>query len=107
MKQNNDLLITQMSVLKDEIKSQKLKNEQLLSFDGRIKDYEEFKDLFRQVSDNYKPKKKEQEDALKKLKEHLLINMNNEGTINLLTDNSSVNPEKKKGGLLGFFSKKK
>jgi len=94
-------------LLKDEIKSQKAKNEELQNFEGRIKDYDEFKSLFSISTENYKPKKKEQEEALKKVKDHLAINLNEIGTSNLLTDNSSVNQDKKKGGLLGFFSKKK
>ncbi len=83
----------------------------MFNFEGRIKDYNEFKNLFSSSTENYKPKKKAQEEALKKLKEHLGINLNelgaNPDTTQLLTDNSSVNNEKKKGGLLGFFSKKK
>lgn len=98
---------TQLNFLKEEIKSQKAQKEELLNFEGRIKNYEEFKNLFTVSTENYKPKKKEQEDALKKLKDHLSINLNELGTSQLLTDNSSVNQEKKKGGLLGFFSKKK
>lgn len=100
--------MSQLTLLKDEIKQQKAKNEFLLNFDGRIKDYDEFKNLFSCSTENYKPKKKEQEEALKKLKEHLAINLNViGGTSQLLTDNSSVINEKKKSGLLGFFSKKK
>lgn len=99
--------MSQLTLLKDEIKMQKAKNENLLNFEGRIKDYDEFKNLFNFSTESYKPKKKEQEEALRKLKEHLSINLNELGTSQLLTDNSSVNNEKKKGGLLGFFSKKK
>ncbi len=96
-----------MSLLKDEIKSQKALNEELLNFEGRIKDYNDFKNLFSISTESYKPKKREQEEALKKIKNHLGINLNDIGTSHLLTDNSSVNQDKKKGGLLGFFSKKK
>jgi len=99
--------MSQLTLLKSEIKSHKSKNQDLLDFEGKIKEYDEFKNLFSFSTENYKPKKKEQEEALKKLREHLAININEHGSNQLLTDNSSVNNEKKKGGLLGFFSKKK
>lgn len=99
--------MNQLTLLKDEIKQQKAKNEVLLNFEGRIKDYDEFKNLFSFSTENYKPKKKEQEEALKKLKEHLDIDLYELGNSQLLNDNSSVTNEKKKKGLLGFFSKKK
>ena len=102
-KQNNELLIEQLSILKEEIRSQKNQNTNLLNFEGRIKDYESFKNLFSISVENYKPKKKEQEESLKNIKEHLGYQNSDLNADSLLVDNS----EKKKGGLMGFFSKKK
>lgn len=71
----------------------------MLNFEGRIKEYNEFKGLFSKSTEGYKPKKKEIEEALNKVKIHLAIDLND-------TNVDPSSPEKKKG-LFGFFSKKK
>jgi hypothetical protein len=103
----------QLNILKEDIRSQKNEYNNLLNFEGRIKDFDNFKKLFCLSIENYKPKNKDQEESLKKIKEHLGLgdfdkNKNNKKSDddkidNLLTDNS----EKKKSGIMGFFGSKK
>jgi hypothetical protein len=101
----------QLNILKEDIRFQKNQYSILLNFEGRIKDFENFKKIFSLSIENYKPKNKDQEENLKKIKEHLGLgdidnnknNNNNNNIDNLLTDNS----EKKKSGIMGFFSNKK
>ena len=80
-------------MLRNEIKDLRNENEKIKSFDGKINSYDDFLSLFKIAFDNYKPKKKEQEDAFKKLKFHL-----NEGNY----DNENKNDKKKKG-FMGMF----
>ena len=57
----------QIKTLKEEIKNLKEKIKNLETFGGQIKDVNEFIFLFNQALNNYKPKKKEQKDALNKI----------------------------------------
>ena len=57
----------QIKTLKEEIKNLKEKIKNLETFGGQIKDVNEFVFLFNQALNNYKPKKKEQKDALNKI----------------------------------------
>ena len=60
-----------VKVLKDEYKQMKAKLENFETFGGKIQDYNEFIKLFNICLKDYKPKKKEQKEALEKLREHL------------------------------------
>lgn len=99
-KQNHDLLMQQMSLLKGEIKNYKQKYEDLLNFGGRIGDYQEFKSAVMKILETFKPKKKEQEEIVKKIKDHLSIETQ-------LHEDPSLGSEKKKGFFGGLFGKKK
>ena len=57
----------QIKTLKEDIKIFKEKIKNLETFGGQIKDMNEFIFLLNQVLINYKPKKKEQKDALNKI----------------------------------------
>jgi hypothetical protein len=104
-KQNNELLTQQLSLLKAEIKNYKKKLEEVMSYEGRINEYEEFKSLVGKVLDSFKPKKKEQEEIVKKIKDH--INLSNVLPGGKDPDNVSVTSEKKKGFFGGLFNKDK
>ncbi len=90
-----------MTVLKGEIRNYKIKFDDISNYNGRITDYEEFRNLVMKILNDYKPKKKEQEEVVKKLRDHLAV------TIDKNADAVSTNSEKKKGGFFGIFSKKK
>lgn len=95
----------QLSILKGEIRNYKQKMEEMVNFSGKIENFEDFKVTLEKVLENYKPKKKEYEELVKKLKDHIgkdeNANANNE-------DNMSVTSEtKKKKGFLGLFKKNK
>ena len=60
-----------IKILKDDHKKMKNKLESFETFGGKIKDYNEFIKLFNICLKDYKPKKKEQKEALEKLREHL------------------------------------
>lgn len=64
----------QIVLLKKEIKELNTQLAKLKTFEGRITSYEEFIKLYQIAIENYKPKKKEQEEALKKIEEHLSLN---------------------------------
>ena len=57
--------------MKEDQKNMKAKLAGFETFGGKIKDYNEFIKLFNIILKDYKPKKKEQKEALAKLKEHL------------------------------------
>ena len=57
----------QIKTLKDTIKELKAKIKDLETFGGQIKDLNEFVYLLNQIFIGYKPKKKEQKDALNKI----------------------------------------
>ena len=57
----------QIKTLKDDIKALKAKIKDLETFGGQIKDINEFVYLLNQILIEYKPKKKEQKDALNKI----------------------------------------
>ena len=57
----------QIQTLKEDIKNMKAKIKELETFGGQIKDMNEFVFLLNQILINYKPKKKEQKDALNKI----------------------------------------
>ena len=57
----------QIKTLKEDIKIFKEKIKNLETFGGQIKDMNEFIFLLNQVLINYKPKKKEQKDALNRI----------------------------------------
>ena len=57
----------QITTLKDDIKALKAKVKDLETFGGQIKDFNEFVYLLNQILIDYKPKKKEQKDALNKI----------------------------------------
>ena len=83
----------QLQMLRNEIKDLRNENEKIKSFDGKINSYDDFLSLFNIAFDNYKPKKKEQEEAFKKIKVHLNEGNNNNG--------NKIN--KKKKGFMGMF----
>ena len=83
-RQQSALLKTQIKELNNEIKN-------IQSFDNKINSYDEYTNLFKIAFENYKPKKKEQEEAYAKLKEHLAGYVEEEST-----------KEKKKRGIFGF-----
>ena len=83
----------QLQMLRNEIKDLRNENEKIKSFEGKINSYDDFLSLFNIAFDNYKPKKKEQEDAFKKIKLHL-----NEGN-----NNNGNKIDKKKKGFMGMF----
>jgi phage shock protein A len=90
----------QCNTLKQQIKELKQENELLKNNDNKINDYEELNKLFNIAFENYKPKKKEQIDALNKIKEYFGNEISG-GAINL----SSQSDLKKKKGLFGIFNK--
>jgi hypothetical protein len=92
--------LTQLSILKAEIKNKNQKIDELNNSESRVSDLEELKKSVNKVLENYKPKKKEHEEAVKKIKEYL--SLNSEGQ----HDNNSANSDKKKGGFMGLFKKK-
>jgi hypothetical protein len=65
--QINESDVIQIKTLKEEIKKLKEEINNLETFGGQIKDINEFGFLFNQALNNYKPKKKEQKDALNKI----------------------------------------
>ena len=69
LKEMNQLDIKQIKALKDEIKELKEKIKKMETFSGQLKNYEEFITLLDSALLNYKPKKKEQKTALKRLME--------------------------------------
>lgn len=88
-----------MSILKAEIKNNKQTINDMVSFEGKIANYEEFKKDIAKILENYKPKKKEYEEIVKRLKDHITIE-------NEVNDNISVTSDKKKTGFFGMFKKK-
>ena len=69
LKERNQSDINQIKALKDEIKELKEKIKKMETFSGQLKNYEEFITLLDSALLNYKPKKKEQKAALKRLME--------------------------------------
>ena len=69
LKERNQSDINQIKALKDEIKELKEKIKKMETFSGQLKNYEEFITLLDSALLNYKPKKKEQKTALKRLME--------------------------------------
>ena len=71
--QINELKITnesdkiQIKILKEDIKNMKAKIKDLETFGGQMKDLNEFISVLNQALLNYKPKKKEQKDALNRI----------------------------------------
>ena len=63
----NESDIIQIKTLKEEIRELKEKLKKMETFSGQVKSFDEFITLLRNALLNYKPKKKEQKDALKKL----------------------------------------
>lgn len=61
----------QSAILKTQIKELNSTIKSMQSFENKIKNYDEFSGLFKTAFDGYKPKKKEQEEAYNKIKEHL------------------------------------
>ena len=57
----------QIKTLKEDIKIMKAKIKNLETFGGQMKDLNEFISILNQALLNYKPKKKEQKEALNKL----------------------------------------
>jgi chromosome segregation ATPase len=109
-KHNNESALQQMSLLKAEIKNYKNKFNDLQNYDGRIKDYEEFKGDVMKLLGEFKPKKKEYEDIVKRLKEHLTIEIvsHRESSSSVVSSNTAQgNAGDKKKGFLGFFKKGK
>lgn len=97
-----------MSMLKAEIKITKQKLDELMNYGGRIANYEEFKNLVIKVLDNFKPKKKDLEEAAKKLRESLLsTNEPIEEVKDTASVIGSVSSGDKKKGFLGMFANKK
>ena len=69
LKLTNDSDQIQIKALKADIKELKEKLKNFQTFSGQLKDFNEFLDLINKIVENYKPKKKEQKDALNKLSE--------------------------------------
>ena len=69
LKLTNDSDQIQIKTLKADIKELKEKLKNFQTFSGQLKDFNEFLDLINKIVENYKPKKKEQKDALNKLSE--------------------------------------
>ena len=67
METNQELV----KILKEDHKNMKAKLAEFETFGGKIKNYNEFIKMFNICLKDYKPKKKEQKEALEKLKEHL------------------------------------
>ena len=63
----NESDIIQIKTLKEEIRELKEKLKKMETLSGQVKSFDEFIALLRNALLNYKPKKKEQKDALKKL----------------------------------------
>ena len=61
----------QSLLLKDQIRELKNEIQKSKTFDNKIANYNEFTHLFKIAFDKYEPKKKEQKDAFKIIKEHL------------------------------------
>ena len=61
----------QSLLLKDQIRELKNEIQKSKTFDNKIANYNEFTHLFKIAFDKYDPKKKEQKDAFKIIKEHL------------------------------------
>ena len=57
----------QIKTLKEDIKGLQSKLKKLETFNGQMKDFNEFTSLLNQAFQNYKPKKKEQKDALNRI----------------------------------------
>ena len=69
-KNENDIKDGLVKILKEDLKNMKAKLDDFETFGGKIKDYNEFIKLFNICMKDYKPKKKEQKEALEKLREH-------------------------------------
>ena len=67
LKISNESDKMQIKTLKEDIKDCKKKIKLFESFNGQLKDIDEFITLFNNALENYKPKKKEQKEALNKL----------------------------------------
>ena len=67
LKVTNDSDQIQIKALKEDIKDLKAKLKNMQTFSGQLKDFNEFLTLLNQALANYKPKKKEQKDALTKI----------------------------------------
>ena len=67
LKLTNDSDQIQIKALKEDIKDMKTKLKNFQTFSGQLKDFNEFLTILNQAMANYKPKKKEQKDALAKL----------------------------------------
>ena len=63
----NDSDQIQIKTLKEDIKIMKAKIKDLQTFGGQMKDFNEFISVLNQALLNYKPKKKEQKDALNRI----------------------------------------
>ena len=61
----------QLQLLRNEIKDIRKENNSIKSFDGKINSFDDFLKSFNTAFQNYKPKKKEQEEAFKKIQLHL------------------------------------
>ena len=70
-KNEKDIFEKLLGVLKEDNKKLKKKLTDFETFGGKIGDYNEFIRLFNIAVKNYKPKNKEQKEALEKLKENL------------------------------------
>lgn len=73
LKLYHDSDVIQIKALKDDIKECQTKMNSMKTFNGQIKDLNEFVELFNTAMNNYKPKKKEQKEAFNKL----ILIMNN------------------------------
>ena len=67
LKNMNESDIIQIKTLKADIKEMKEKINKMETFSGQLKNYDEFLSLLNKVLLDYKPKKKEQKEALNKL----------------------------------------
>lgn len=110
-KQNQELLVSQMAILKAEIKNSKQHLEDIKNYNGRIANYEEFKGLVLKVLEDFRPKKKDLEEAVKRIKEQLVYENTNQydqqDNVSVAGSVMSNATEKKKGGFMGMFSNKK
>lgn len=104
LKEENDAIINQMAILKDEIHKQKVTIYELNNCPGKIQNHEEFNSALKLIIENYKGKSsgKEYDEALKKLKDQNTQYYSSSSNKREKTDDGKK-PEQKKKGFLGIF----
>lgn len=103
LKEENDAIINQMAILKDEMHKQKLTIYELNNCPGKIQNPEEFNNALKLIIENYKGKStgKEYEEALKKIKDQNTLYYSSSSSKREKTDDNKKPEQKKK--FLGIF----